>query len=100
MKAVGRPKKVVRAHSGGDRWPNCRLTLALRILSTLPMRPPGLTSQDICDELEINDRRLRSLIEAIRDSGIAVESQFNPDGRKGFYIGVSQQLVEKVFGIK
>lgn len=63
-----------------NHWHHDRLVSALRLLAMLPFDPIML-KQDICEQLGVEDRFFRRLVEAINETQVArIESMFMPDG--------------------
>lgn len=75
-----------RTGTGGNQWPNGRLTLALRLLAFLPPRC-GVTRSEICEHLEIDKRRFHTLVEGIGDAGVSIESAYDSQtGLKRYWV--------------
>lgn len=77
-------------------WVDNRLVLALRLLTFLPTSP-GMTFEEMQEELSVNRWKLFRLMKAIRLSDIDIESQFSPEGKRLYYLPKQRQsLINRI----
>ncbi len=80
-----------------DEWPTDRFTKGFALLVLVPRSPPGVPLEAILADLGLKRTAFFRLIADLRRAGFEIESQFLPDGRKGYYCSkLSSDLMKKL----